>query len=183
MQEQDVEIKPLEPGATAPDFVLEDILSGVDVGLAELNGQIIVLDFWSCECPWSRHYDEYFADRAEVWESGGIQLLHVKSNLNETPSEADNLALKFGVNAPILNDVDGALAREYGAQVTPHVFVITEGRKIAYQGAIDDRSFRQHEPTINYLDQAIEAVRAHQQPDPAQTPAYGCAIVREMYEK
>lgn len=182
MSDRDVEVQPLVPGETAPGFMLEDILSGVDVSLAELNGKIIVLNFWSYECEWSRHYDKYFADRAPAWESENVQLLHIKSNLNETPAEADSFAQKHGITVPILDDADGSLARAYGAQVTPHVFVIDEDRKIAYQGAVDDRSFRQREATVNYLDQAIEAVRAYQTPDPAETPAYGCAIVREMYE-
>lgn len=175
-------IQPLSPGQAAPNFALEDILSGVEISLAELRGKIVVLNFWSYECPWSRRYDEYFASRATKWEEDGVQLLHIKSNVNETPAEVDKCALAYGIHAPVLNDEDAELAQAYGAQTTPHVFVINQERKIVYQGAVDDRSFHQEEATVNYLDQAIEAVRAYQQPSPAETPAYGCAIVREPYE-
>ncbi len=176
------ELKPVSPGTVAPDFALQDILSGVTISLDELGGDVVVLNFWSGECDWSRHYDGYFAARAAKWAEEGIRLLHIKSNLNELPAMVEKQAVEHKINAPILNDEDGAVALAYGAQVTPHVYVIAGDRRIAYQGAIDDRSFRQREATVNYLDEAIEALRAARQSAPAETPAYGCAIVRERGE-
>ena len=176
------ELKPVSPGTEAPDFALQDILSGITISLDELGGDIVVLNFWSGECEWCRHYDDYFTERADDWEEDGIRLLHVKSNANELPVTVEEQAVEHKINAPILDDEDGAVALAYGAQVTPHVFLLTGEHRIAYQGAIDDRSFRQREATVNYLDEAIEAVRAARQPAPAETPAYGCAIVRERGE-
>lgn len=179
----DADIKPLDPGQIAPDFTLEDTLTGEVITLSALQGEIVVLNFWSGECPWSRHYDAYFARRAPEWAQNGVRLLHVKSNLNETPDDVRRWAAETENFAPVLDDADGRVALAYGAQTTPHVFLIDTGGRIAYQGAVDDRSFRQREATVNYLDAAIAAVRAHRMPDPASTPAYGCAIVREFYEE
>ena len=177
------DITPLSPGALAPDFTLPDVLSGLEVTLGTLRGQVVVLNFWSCECPWSRRYDEYFSKRASDWEEEGIRLLHVKSNFNESLDAVERQAVKSRVDAPILDDAEGRVADRFGARTTPHVFVIDEDGRIAYQGAIDDRDFRNDKATVNYLDKALDAVRAHQQPEPAETPAYGCAIVREYVER
>jgi hypothetical protein len=49
---------------------------------------------------------------------------------------------------------------------------------LAYQGAIDDRTM-QEEPTVNYLDRALAALRSDKTPDPATTRARGCTIVRQ----
>lgn len=179
----DADIKPLSPGEAAPDFTLEDTLSGEAITLSAFAGEIVVLNFWSGECPWSRHYDAYFAERAPEWAESGVRLLHVKSNLNETPDDARQWAGDVEHAAPVLDDADGRVALAYGAQTTPHIFLLNGDRRVAYQGAMDDRSFRRREATINYLDAAIAAVRAHRAPDPAETPAYGCAIVREVYEE
>jgi hypothetical protein len=76
-----------------------------------------------------------------------------------------------------LHDSQGLVA-EHGAQTTPHLFLIDPGGFLRYQGAFDDVTFRQRTPTQAYLYQAVEALLAGRLPDPAETPAYGCAIVR-----
>lgn len=174
------EIVPLSPGEEAPGFTLTDIFSGEEVQLGALRGQVVVLNFWSGECPWSRQYDAIFAVRAAEWAEQGIRLLHIESNANEPPEEAARRAVELGVNAPILHDPRNEVADAYGALTTPHAFVIDPAGRVAYQGAVDDRSFRQREATVNYLDAAVEALLSGQPPDPAETPAYGCTIVRHF---
>lgn len=174
----DYEISPLPAGSEAPDFELEDILSGDHVRLSALRGAVVVLNFWSGECPWSRQYDEYFSQRAPRWADQDIWLLHISSNASEEPADVEEAAAELGIEQPILWDAGNAVADAYGAQTTPHVFVVGPEGWIVYQGAVDDRSFRQREATINYLDAAIGALLGGFEPDPANTPAYGCAIVR-----
>jgi hypothetical protein len=60
------------------------------------------------------------------------------------------------------------------------VFVIDEEGLLRYQGAFDDVTFRQPEPTRNYLYSAVEAVLAGERPEPAEAPSYGCTV---MYHK
>jgi peroxiredoxin len=170
-------IEAIQVGAMAPDFILEDILSGVAITLSELRGKTVVVNFWSGKCPWSRQYDDYFAERAEQWETDSIWLLHICSNADEPPAEVEALAHDLDIASPLLYDPGNAVADAYGAQATPHVFVIDPQGRLAYQGAVDDRSF-DAEPTRNYLDAAVEAARINASPDPAETLAYGCALVR-----
>ncbi len=175
----DETIIPLPVGSEAPDFELLDVLSGETVRLSGLRGAIVVLNFWSGECAWSRLYDEYFSQRAPRWAQQDIWLLHISSNANEDANDIAEAAAELGVAGPILHDVGHTVADAYGAQTTPHIFVIAPDGRIAYQGAVDDRRFGQQEATINYLDNAIGALLLGVDPDPAETPAYGCAIVRE----
>ncbi len=177
------DITPLSVGSLAPDFSLTDVLSGETYTLGALRGEMVVLNFWSGECPWSRLYDEYFARRGVEWAEQGIWLLHISSNANETAPDIEEAAYELGINMPVLHDPANAVADAYGALTTPHVFLISPHGRIAYQGAVDDRTFRQREPTVNYLDAAIEAVLAGRTPNPANTPAYGCAIVRDYGER
>ena len=42
----------------------------------------------------------------------------------------------------------------------------------------DDVTLRRKAPTLSYLAEAVEAVLAGRRPDPAETPPFGCIIVR-----
>ena len=161
------EITPLAVGSDAPDFTLPDVLSGVPVSLADLRGDVVVLNFWSGECDWSRRYDDYFAARADRWAEKGVRLIHINSNANESPDDTDRVAHDLDIMVPILDDAGNVVADAYGALTTPHVFVITADGHLAYQGAIDDTNFRQKEATVNYLDEAVAAALAGR--DPAVT--------------
>ena len=57
-------------------------------------------------------------------------------------------AKQKGFNFPYLYDSTQKIGHDYGATVTPHVFVLDEQRKIAYIGAVDDNSRPQREETL-----------------------------------
>ena len=78
----------------------------------------------------------------------------------------------------VLRDAHQQVAELYGAQTTPHLLLVDRKGILRYQGAFDDVTFRQRRPTRSYLRQAVEAIQAGRDPDPAQTPPYGCALVR-----
>lgn len=171
-------IMPLPAGSIAPDFTLVEVVSGQPLSLGALLGTGVVLDFWSVDCPWSRHYDDYFLERAELWAQQGVTLVMIACNAGETIEQMKDMADAYGITNPILLDEGGMVTDAYGAQTTPHVFVLDGTGQVIYQGAVDDRTFRQPEPTINYLDAAVEALIAGQAPAIGDTPAYGCQIVR-----
>jgi peroxiredoxin len=170
---------PLPAGTIAPDFTLTEVVSGQLLSAKTLLGDGIVLCFWSVDCPWSRYYDDYFLGRASQWARQSIALIMIASNANETIEQLRDMADAYGIANPILRDEDNAVADAFGAQATPHVFVIDATGQIIYQGAVDDRTFRQPEPTINYLDAAIDALSKGQVPSITDTSAYGCTIVRQ----
>ncbi len=170
---------PLAVGKRAPDFTLADALSGQPVTLSAILGRGVVINFWSVECPWTRYYDDYLIEQAVQWREHGVTLVMVNSNTNETVEQIRDMADAYGMSGPILVDAGGAVAGAYGAQTTPHIFIVDSNGIVVYQGAIDDRSFRQPEPTVNYLNAAVAALLAGEAIHPAETPAYGCTIVRE----
>ncbi len=167
----------MKTGNTAPGFVLAD-LDGMTHCLADYVGDVVVLDFWSAECPWSCHYDGWLVERASEWARDGVRLLAIASNVNETVAFLRETVAERGITFPVLLDPGSAVADHYGAVTTPHIYVVDQTGKLAYQGAIDDRTFRQREASVNYLDQAIAALLAGHEPDPARTDPYGCTIVR-----
>jgi hypothetical protein len=71
------------------------------------------------------------------------------------------------------------LGRLFGAQTTPHCFVIGRDGTLAYQGAIDDQSQATQANTPashNYVKAALAALKAGQAVEKATTQPYGCGV-------
>jgi peroxiredoxin len=169
----------VEINEPAPDFKLTD-LDGETVQLSQLRGKIVILNFWSCECPHSERTDRQLMAMFVQWRDE-VVLLSVAANRIETPPAMAEAARNRHLPAVLL-DAEHSVADLYEAQTTPQVFVIDRDGILRYSGAVDDVSFRQKRPTRFYLDEAVEALLDGRLPVVTETPAYGCAIVREAVE-
>lgn len=167
-------------GETPPDFTLPDARGGDPFSLGGMVGQVVVLMWWSMECPWCTHYDDYIKKNAQRWAERGAALVLIGSNVNETPADLAAKADLLGLERPLLYDRESRVADLYGAITTPHLFVIGKSGALIYRGAIDNRSFRQKQATANFLEPAIEAGLAGRRPEVDTSPPYGCAIVRAI---
>ena len=159
----------------APDFRLPD-LDGHMYALRDYLGRVAVINFWSAECPHAARADALLATYLRDWEPR-VALLSIASNLNETSVQIAQVGAQRSLPLVLL-DRGGVVADLYVALTTPHFFVVDERGILRYQGALDDVTFRKRTPTRDYLYDAVEAVLAGARPQPAETPAYGCAIVR-----
>jgi len=164
----------IKTGEPAPDFSLPD-LNGEVHNLKDALGKIVVVNFWSAECPWAERADGQILTMMEDWEEE-VLLLPIASNANEPIEDLVRVAGLRGIPL-VLRDADQKVATLYGAVTTPHIFVIDREAILRYQGAFDDVTFGQLEPTVNYLKIAVEAVRVGKEPEPAQVPSYGCTVV------
>ena len=170
---------PLEPGDSAPTFQLPDMLQQNTFSSSAMRGTLTVVVFWSAECHWCQHLADFFRERSTTWKQQGVRLLLVASNSQEKNAALVAKAQAIGYSGHLLRDSDQAIADAFGAITTPHSFIIDRGGTIVYQGGVNDRTFHS-EPTINYLDEALASLQRGTHPEPAETPAYGCAIVRRL---
>ena len=74
-----------------------------------------------------------------------------------------------------VHDASQEVARAYGAERTPEVFLFDSGGRLAYHGAIDD-AWEEENVTAHYLTDAIELIRHGGLVQPAETPPVGCSI-------
>ena len=162
-------------GQAAPDFALPD-LRGVVHHLSDQRGEILILNFWSAECPWSERADQELTLSLVRWQ-GQVRLWTIASNANETPQQIQTAAEARDLPVVLL-DPNHEVADLYGAVTTPHLFLVDPSGSLRYQGAIDDITFRKRTATQHYLQLAVEALLAGDQPELAETPPYGCTIVR-----
>jgi peroxiredoxin len=163
----------------APDFTLP-IVGGGRFTLSEWRGQLVIINFWSAECAWSRRADVVLVYRQLTWERKGVRIVGIASNVNEPDSEVQYEAQNRRVKFPILFDPEHQVADLYHAETTPHFFIVDRQGLIRYTGALDDSTSKQRRPKVIYVDQAISALLDNRLPAPAVTPPYGCAIIREV---
>lgn len=162
-------------GQPAPDFSLND-LNGRPYALSDLRGRLVILNFWSAECPWAKRADEKLIPWTEEW-GDEVLLLPIASNANEALPLLKQVAEERSLPL-VLHDKFQRVAELYGAQATPHVYLVGKEGILRYQGAFNDVTFRKQTPSQEYLREGVEALLAGNLPDPAQTPPYGCAIVK-----
>ena len=162
-------------GESAPDFVLPD-LEGRLCRLADERGRIVVLNYWSAECPHSERTDQILSSLRPAWR-GRVTVWWLASNANE-PDELLKLIAHQRQIGPVLLDVGQVIADRYGAQTTPQVFVVDAAGVLRYSGATDDVGFRQRVPTRRFLADAVQALLEGRAPEPETTAPFGCALVR-----
>jgi peroxiredoxin len=162
-------------GQRAPLFELPD-LQGSLHKLESLRGKVVILNFWSAECPWSKAADQELLSYISDLDAG-LTLWSIASNANEPIDLLQHVAAERALPL-VVHDKHQTAADLYGALTTPHFFVVDREGVLRYQGALNDVTFRQREPTRNYLRPAVEALLSGMEPDPSETTPYGCTIVR-----
>ncbi|MEN9563859.1 MAG: hypothetical protein RIR73_2103 [Chloroflexota bacterium] len=160
-----------------PDFELPD-LNGKLHRLSDHRGRIVIVNFWSCECPHSERTDKAILSMFVQWQDD-VSMLSIASNRSEAAGVLREAAETRRL-PNVLHDADCAVANLFDAQTTPHVFVLDKDGILRYRGSVDDVTFRQRKPTRFFLDEAVESLLAGQLPTLTESPAYGCAIVREV---
>jgi peroxiredoxin len=167
----------LKPGDDAPAWVE---LPGVDDkkhSLADLKDKPVVVVAFTCNsCPVAELYEDRIVALAKKY-SGKIALVAINVNRIEQDRlpKMKERAREKGFEFPYLYDETQKIAKRYGATYTPEFFVLDRERKIAYMGAMDDKS-PPAQPTERFLEQAVEAVLKGQKPSKAETLARGCRV-------
>ena len=161
----------------ASDFELLD-LQGASHRPRDYRGKIVIINFWSAECPHSERTDRQLLGWLKTWNEE-VVLLSVASNRNESMQRVTEAAESRNIPHTLI-DSDHVVADLYEAVTTPHVFVLDREGILRYRGAVDDVTFRQREATRFFLWESVDSLINGRLPALYETPAYGCTIVREI---
>jgi peroxiredoxin len=161
----------------APDFELPD-LHGQLHKLSEYRGRIVIVNFWSAECPHSERTDHSTMACIVQW-GADVEMLSIAANRSESAQEVEEVSITRRLPT-VLIDAEQVVADLYEAQTTPHAFVVDREGILRYRGAVDDVTFGQRKATRFFLEEAVEALLEGRLPEIQKTPAYGCTIVREI---
>ena len=170
-------------GTSAPEFCLPDTVSGKEVCLSDVRGEIATVVMFICNhCPFVKHVQDELVRLGQEYPARGVSLVAVSSNdavqyPEDTPENMKALAASLGYTFPYLYDETQQVARLYDAACTPDFYVFDQALGCVYRGQLDDSRPGNDIPvTGESLRLALDALLAGQSIDPEQKPSVGCNI-------
>jgi peroxiredoxin len=167
-------------GDRAPALDLPDT-EGARHSLADAEGAPATVVFWTCNhCPYALAWHDRLVDAGRDYGERGVRFFAVNSNDADRYPADSYEAMRDRVAReewpfPYLHDESQQVARAWGAEVTPHVFVLDSEHRLRYEGAPDpDYGDPAHEAV--WLREALDAVLAGEEVRRAETEPVGCTV-------
>ena len=110
----------LAAGQNAPAFTLQD-LGGKAVNLADYQGQVVMINFWSAACPPCREEMPAMQKVYDELKDDGFVILAI--NVNDVPAVVKKFIESNGYTFTILKD-DGVVAKTYEVQFIPKTLIL-----------------------------------------------------------
>ncbi len=176
-------------GSAAPDFALPGV-DGKIHRLADYAASPVLAIVFTCNhCPIAQLYEQRIMRLYEEYRDKGVAVVAIQPNapealrideldssdMSDTLEEMKIRAEYKHLTYPYLYDGETqAVARAYGPQATPHVFVFDHDRRLRYEGRVDN-SYRMELVKTQDARHAIDAVLAGKPVEVAHTGVFGCS--------
>ncbi len=182
------DVKPLEIGATAPDFSLPGV-DGKTYRLEDFATAKILMVVFTCNhCPTAQAYEDRIIQLDADYKDRGVAVVAISPNdplgvrldelgytdLGDSLADMKVRAKDRGFQFPYLYDGDTqTMSAAYGVLATPHVYIFDQQRKLRYVGRIDDSDVK----TVKSHDarNTLDALLAGQQVAVEKTRVFGCS--------
>jgi hypothetical protein len=173
----------VNPGAPAPTFSAQGA-DGKRHSLRDFAGRLVVLEWTNPVCPFTavkyksgamQALQRYAASHDVAWLSIDTAAPDKAGYLTAAAARA-RIAQTHATVTAFLFDLDGSIARSYGARTTPSFFIVDRDGKLAYQGAMDEQVFADQPYGREYMKSALDDLVAGQRVKTSETQPQGCAI-------
>ncbi|HYK76782.1 MAG TPA: thioredoxin family protein [Daejeonella sp.] len=171
-------------GDKVADFKLKNVDSKM-VSMADFKQAKGFIVIFTCNtCPVSKAYEDRIIALNSKYAPKGYPVLAINPN-DPKASPGDSFELmqerakskKFGF--PYLLDPDHLITKTFGANRTPHVFIVqktNQGNFVQYIGAIDNDTENTDPDKILYTENALQDLLTGKTPALSFTKAVGCTI-------
>ncbi len=160
---------------------------GRTVTLDSLRGKTVVLEWTNHDCPYvKKHYGSgnIPAQQKDAIAKGVVWLQVISSAPGQQGHVDGPTAIKLNEQrgaAPsgTLLDPTGQIGKAYGAQTSPHLYIINPQGVLVYKGGIDSIATAKPEDIAKaepYVKVALGELAAGKKVSQANTRPYGCSI-------
>lgn len=170
-------------GTKAPDFTLNDVVSGKPVSLGTFAAKKALLVMFICKhCPYVVHVKDELIKLTRDYADKDLAIVAISSNdaekyPDDAPASLKEFALINKLSFPLLFDESQSVAKAYTAACTPDFFVFDEARRLVYRGQLDDSRPGNDRPLTGAdLRSALDAACAGKAVNEDQKPSVGCNI-------
>jgi len=168
-------------GDVAKDFKLKN-LDGKMVSMADYKDAKGFIVIFTCNtCPYAVQYEDRIIELNTKYAPKGYPVIAIQPN-NPAAKPGDSFeamqqrAKDKGFDFPYLLDEGQKVYPVWGAQRTPHVYLLNKEKVIKYIGAIDNNYRDASAVTEKYVEEAIAAIEKGEEPKVTFTKAIGCTI-------
>jgi peroxiredoxin len=174
-------LKPLAIGSPAPPFSLPGVDGKTYTLETFADKKNLVVIFTCNHCPYAQAYEDRIIAIQRDYAPKSVALVGINPNYDvDYPEDSfENMkkrAQKRGFNFPYLRDETQEVAKDYGAQRTPHVYVFDEKRILRYRGRVDDNWEHPNQVKIRYLRDALDLLHVGYTVKTPEAEAIGCSI-------
>ena len=173
------------PNIKLNDPYVNFLLTGTDGKNYSLDmtslGKIKVVIFSCNHCPYAQAWEDRIISLQKKYINNGVSVIMISSNDSvEYPEDSfekmkeRHIEKKF--NFPYLYDETQEIAKMYGAERTPEVFVFDSLGLLRYTGAIDDNYEDESLVNSSYLMNALDSIIQGNKADVETTDPVGCTI-------
>lgn len=168
-------------GDTASDFSLKNV-DGKMISLGGMKGVKGYIVVFTCNhCPFAKAYEQRIIDLHKKYAPLGYPVVAISSSdVNQVPDDSyDNMiqrAKEKQYPFAYLLDETQDVAKAFGAQRTPHLFILDANRVVKYIGAIDNNAEDANQADQRYAEDALNALLEGKEVKIKETKAIGCGI-------
>ncbi len=157
-------------------------VDGKQLSIADVAGKAGTLVIFTCNhCPFAKDWEQRIVELGNSYVARGIGAVLINANNPDTHpedgyAEMQARAKSRGMKIPYVVDETSAVAKAFGASVTPEAFLFDKSGKLVYHGAIDDNRKQPDKVQARYLKDALDAVLGGKAPAVTETKSLGCGI-------
>ena len=133
-------------GGLAASLVSHGAAAADPLGIDQLKGKVVYLDFWASWCGPCKLSFPFMKDLQETYSSRGLVILTV--NLDHDRHKAEFFLNQIGASLPVIYDPSGVVAGKYQIREMPTSMVIGRDGAVRYvhKGFHSDQSqeYRDH---------------------------------------
>ena len=128
----------------APDFTLE-ALDGRQVRLADLKGQVVLINIWATWCPPCVREIPRLERTYARYRDQGFVLLGVNTTYQDDRAKVAAFVREQRMSYPVLLDMDGKVGRSYASSLMPSSFLIDRAGNIVLVrvGEVDEAQLQE----------------------------------------
>ena len=172
-------------GKSVKDFNLMNV-DGKTVSLSDYPDAKGFMIIFTCNhCPFAKLYPKRMNELNAKYIDSGVPLIAVSST--DTGEFEEDSYIKMiqkseseNFSFPYLFDGEQTVAKDFGAQKTPHAFVIWKENNewvIKYNGAIDDNGAEPDKVNNKFVADAVDALLTGSEVKQKETKSIGCQIL------
>jgi len=170
-------------GTIAPDFILPDTVSGENISLNDIKGDVATVIMFICNhCPFVVHVNSELVRLANDYKNKGIGFIAISANdvvthPGDAPDKMKENALQLGYSFPYCYDETQQTAKAYDAACTPDFFIYNKNLELVYRGQLDDSRPGNDIPvTGKDIRHALDCLLSNQPVPEFQRPSIGCNV-------